>query len=99
MDDLIACGVDVIHPIQAGTMNDRAIAERHGGRIAFHIGMDVQKVIPFGSPAEVRADVRERIKTFQRPDGGLIIGAGNAILPDTPLENLRAYLETVEEGV
>jgi uroporphyrinogen-III decarboxylase len=61
--------------------------------------MDVQKVIPFGSPAEVRADVRERIKTFQRPDGGLIIGAGNAILPDTPLENLRAYLETVEEGV
>ncbi len=97
MDDLIACGVDCLHPIQAGTMDDRQIAARYGGRVCFWIGMDVQKVIPFGTPDEVRKSVRERLEAFYRPEGGLVVAAGNAILPDTPLENLRAYLETVRE--
>ncbi|MBI3973145.1 MAG: methylcobamide--CoM methyltransferase [Chloroflexi bacterium] len=98
LDDLLDCGVDALHPIQAGTMDDPAIAARYGGRIAFWIGMDVQQVIPFGTPDEVRAAVRERIRTFYRPEGGLILAAGNAILPDTPLANLHAYLETICEG-
>lgn len=97
MDDLIACGVDCLHPIQAGTMDDKNIAMRYGGRICFWIGMDVQKVIPFGTPDEVRNVVRERIRTFSRPEGGLVLAAGNAILPDTPIENLRVYLETLRE--
>jgi len=97
MDDLIACGVDCLHPIQAGTMDDKRIAAQYGGRICFWIGMDVQKVISFGTPDEVRNAVRERLQTFYRPEGGLIVAAGNAILPDTPMENLRAYLETLRE--
>jgi uroporphyrinogen decarboxylase len=97
MDDLIACGVDCLHPIQAGTMDDAEIARRYGGKLAFWIGMDVQKVIPFGTPAEIRAAVRKRIQTFYRPEGGLILAAGNAILPDTPLENIKAYLETLHD--
>jgi hypothetical protein len=97
MDDLIACGVDALHPIQVGTMDDPAIAGTYGGRIAFWIGMDVQQILPFGTPDEVRAHVRERIRTFNRPEGGLILAAGNAILPDTPLENLHAYVEALRE--
>lgn len=97
MDDLIACGVDAVHPIQVGTMDDSAIATQYGGRIAFWIGMDVQHIIPSGTPDEVRVHVRERIRTFNRPDGGLILAAGNAILPDTPMENLQAYVEALCE--
>jgi hypothetical protein len=41
--------------------------------------------------------VRERICTFNRPEGGLILAAGNAILPDTPLENLYAYGDALYE--
>jgi uroporphyrinogen decarboxylase len=78
-------------------MDDPAIARQYGGRIAFWIGMDVQQIIPFGTPAEVRAHVRERIRTFNRPEGGLILAAGNAILPDTPLENLYAYGDALYE--
>ena len=99
MDDLIACGVDALHPIQAGTMDDKAVAAHYGGRVTFWIGMDVQQIIPFGTPEEVRTHVRQRIRTFYRPQGGLILAAGNAILPDTPLENLYAYLETLREPV
>ena len=97
LDDLIACGVDALHPIQAGTMDDQAVSARYGGKVAFWIGMDVQQIIPFGTPAEARAHVRERMRAFGRPDGGLILAAGNAILPDTPLGNLCAYLETLCE--
>ena len=61
--------------------------------------MDVQQVIPFGTPDEVHTHVRERIHTFQGPEGGLILAAGNAILPDSPMANLRAYLEALCEPV
>jgi uroporphyrinogen decarboxylase len=99
MEDLIACGVDAVHPIQAGTMDDKAIAARYGGRIAFWIGMDVQQIIPFGSPEEVHAHVQKRIRTFYRPEGGLVVAAGNAILPDTPMVNLYAYVDALCEPV
>ena len=99
LDDLIECGVDALHPIQVGTMDDEAVAGEYGGRIAFWIGMDVQQVLPFGSVAEVREHCAQRMRTFFRPDGGLILGAGNAIMPETPVENITAYLETVREPV
>jgi uroporphyrinogen decarboxylase len=99
MDDLVGCGVDVLHPIQVGTMDDPAIAEHYSGKIAFWIGMDVQQILPFGTPKEVRAHVRQRVETFNRPEGGLILAAGNAILPDTPMENLQAYVEALREPV
>lgn len=99
VSDLIACGVDVLHPLQVGTMDDQAIAKTHGGQVAFWVGMDVQQILPFGTPADVRAHVRERIRTFYRLEGGLILASGNAILPDTPMENLYAYVEALREPV
>ena len=97
MEDLIEIGVDAVHPIQAGTMDDARTAEEYGGRIAFWIGMDVQQLLPFGTPEEVREGCRQRMETFYRPDGGLILAAGNAIVPETPVENVRAYLETLRD--
>lgn len=95
MEDLIEVGVDAVHPIQAGTMDDEYIARKYGGRIAFWIGMDVQQLLPFGTPEEVREGCGRRLQTFLRPDGGLILAAGNAIMPETPLENIKAYLNTL----
>lgn len=97
MEDLIEVGVDAIHPIQVGTMDDEYIASQYGGRIAFWIGMDVQQLLPFGTPEKVREVCRQRLKTFYRSDGGLILAAGNAIMPETPIENIRAYLETLTD--
>lgn len=97
VDDLIDCGVDVLHPIQAGTMDDPTIADRYGGRVAFWIGMDGQLILQFGTPDEVRDHVRARKRTFYRPEGGLILGAGTCILPGIPMDNLRAYIETLCE--
>jgi len=99
MEDLVEVGVDAVHPIQAGTMDDAYIAQKYGGRIAFWIGMDVQQLLPFGTPKQVREGCRRRIETFYRSEGGLILAAGNAIMPETPIENVRAYLETLRDFV
>ena len=93
MDDFLEIGLDVIHPIQKYTMNEPEIAERFGGKIAFWAGMDVQQVLPWGTPEEVREEVRFMIDTYDRPDGGCLITAGNGITPDNPIENLRAFFD------
>ncbi len=98
IDDFIDIGLDVIHPIQAHTMDYGEIAARYGGRISFLVGLDVQHLLPEGSPQNVRQGVREVIRVFRRPEGGLLLAAGNGIMPETPLENIRAFLEEASLG-
>ncbi len=93
LDDLIEAGVDVFHPVQKGTMDYAAVARDYGDRITFLAGFDVQHMLPEGTPEQVRAEVRHIIDTFDRPDGGLCLAAGNGILPGTPLENIDAFLD------
>jgi uroporphyrinogen-III decarboxylase len=93
LDELIEIGLDVIHPIQKYTMDEREVARRFGGRICFWAGMDVQRILPRGTPDEVRREVRFMIDTYDRPDGGCMMTAGNGITPDVPLENLRAFYD------
>ena len=89
----IELGLDVIHPIQKHTMDYATIAERYGSRIAIWAGLDVQQVIPWGTPDDVRREVRRLIDTFDRPEGRLLLAAGNAINEDCPLPSLEAFLD------
>jgi uroporphyrinogen decarboxylase len=93
MDDLIAAGVDVLHPIQKHCMDERAIAREFGGRISFLAGIDVQHTLQEKDVEGVRREVRFLMDTFDGPDGGMCIGAGNGIVPGTPLENIEAFLD------
>jgi hypothetical protein len=90
---LIDLGLDVIHPIQKYAMDEREIARRYGGRIGVWAGFDVQRIIPFGTPAAVRAEVRHLMDTWQRPEGRMLFSAGNGINGDCPLNSLEALYE------
>ena len=46
MDDFIEIGIDALHPIQVGTMDDTMIVSKYGGKITFWVGMDVQTSYP-----------------------------------------------------
>ncbi len=59
----------------------------------FLAGFDVQDTIIIGTPEEVRAEVRYLMDTFDRPDGGMCIAAGNVIVGGTPFENIVAFLD------
>lgn len=90
---LIDLGVDVLHPIQKYTMDEREIARKYGGQIAVWAGFDVQRIIPYGTPEEVRREVRYLFDTYARPDGRFLFTLGNNATPDTPPESLKALLE------
>jgi uroporphyrinogen decarboxylase len=93
MDDLIEAGVDVFHPVQKHTMDETAVAEAFGDRMTFLAGFDVQHILVERDPAGVREEVRWLIDTFDRPDGGMCLGAGNGIVNGTPFENIEAFLD------
>ena len=98
LPDLIEVGLDVIHPIQKHTMIEGKIADTYGTDITFFCGLDVQQVIPWGTPGEVRQEVRFLLDTFWQ-NGRCMLTAGNGINQDCPLESLEAFLqEALEYG-
>ena len=97
--DLIEIGLDVLHPIQKYAMDEREIAEKFGNKICIWAGFDVQQTIPYGTPEDVRREVRYMMDIYYRPEGRLIMTTGNALTPDTSYESLHALLdETLHYG-
>ena len=94
--DLIEVGVDILNPVQPECVDHHWVKEQYGDRLAFDAGLGVQSVLPFGTPQDVRNHVREVIRDF-RGGGGLIIGPSHVIERDTPLENILAMLEAIDE--
>ena len=71
--------------------------ERFGDRITFWGGgVDTQRTLPFGTPDEVRRQVRERIEIF-RKGGGFVFNTIHNIQARTPIENVLAMFETLKE--
>lgn len=93
LGDLAEAGVNVFHPVQKGTMDEVAVARDFGDRLTFLAGIDVQHVLQERDPDGVREEVRFLIDTFDRPEGGLCLAAGNGIVSGTPFENIEAFLD------
>ena len=96
----IDLGVDVLHPIQKHTMDERHIARRYGDRICIWAGFDVQQTIPYGTAEDVRREVRFLMDSYRRNDGRFMLTLGNGATPDTPMESLEALFdESIRYGV
>ncbi len=92
--DLIALGADVLDPIQvtAEGMEPAGLKRDFGGKIAFHGGISTQTTLPFGTPADVREAVRDRIANLGA-GGGYILASSHDISADTPPENIVAMYD------
>lgn len=93
LPSLIESGVRMFHPVQKHTMDEKQTAAQFGDRLGFWAGFDVQHTLREGTPEQVRAEVRFLIDTFDRPEGGMCIAAGNGIVAGTPFENIEAFLD------
>lgn len=91
--DLIAAGVDAIHPIQAlaAGMDAPHLKELFGGKVSFCGGVDTQQLLVHGTPDEVRAKVRELRALF--PTGLILSPSHEAVMPDVPPANIRALFD------
>jgi uroporphyrinogen-III decarboxylase len=66
-----------------------------GDRVVFWGGgVDTQHTLPFGTPADVRAQVTERLRAFS-PSGGFVFNTIHNIQARTPVENIVAMVEAV----
>ena len=97
--DFIAAGFDILNPVQcsAANMAPEELKREYGTQITFWGGgVDTQRTLPFGTPEEVRVQVRERIRTFA-PGGGFIFNPIHNVQAQTPVENVLAMFETVRD--
>ncbi|MEN6302837.1 MAG: uroporphyrinogen decarboxylase family protein [Armatimonadia bacterium] len=97
--DLIEMGVDLLDPIQP--VNERmapeALQAQFGGQIAFHGGIDMQGVLPFGTPEQVRAEVT-RYSDLLGQHGGYILAPTHLFQPDVRPENVLAMYPPAQVG-
>ena len=88
--DLIGLGVDVLDPIQPiGAMQPEELKAEFGNQLCFHGGIDIQRILPFGTPEEVRAEA-ERYSEILGCGGGYILSPAHLFQPDIPPENIYA---------
>ncbi len=92
--ELIEIGVDVLNPIQPACMDPAEIKRKYGDRLCFWGSLDEQHTLPFGSPEDVRREVRSRLQTIGQ-GGGLILGPTHHVQLDTPMENFWAMVDTI----
>ena len=97
LDELIDAGVEVLNPVQVAAFADpAAVKARFGARLSFWGGIDTQWVLPFGTPEEVRQEVRLRVAQFG-PGGGFVAASVHNIQADVPPQNILAMAAAVRE--
>jgi uroporphyrinogen decarboxylase len=97
--DLIEVGVDILNPVQvnAAKMDTKQLKREFGDVLCFWGGgIDTQRVLPRGTPDEVRDEVKRRIDDLA-PDGGFIFSTVHNIQADVPPENIIAMWEALQE--
>jgi hypothetical protein len=67
------------------------MTDREGGPLLIMAGVSVTRTLPFGTPADVRRELRWLVE--EGPQRGLFLGASSSITPGTPHENIHALTE------
>jgi uroporphyrinogen-III decarboxylase len=95
----IESGFDIINPVQTSAkgMDPRWLKNEFGRDITFWGGgMETQKILPFGTPEEVRREVLMKCEIFGK-DGGFVFNAIHNVQAKTPVENVVAMIDAVKE--
>jgi uroporphyrinogen decarboxylase len=79
-------------------MNPYELKRKWGDKISFWGGLGSQSTIPFGTPDEIRAEVR-RLKRELGASGGYILAPAKALQPETPTANAAAVVEAFVDGI
>ena len=99
IDHFIDVGFDILNPVQCSAtgMDPDEIKAEFGDRVVFWGGgVDTQKTLPFGTPAEVRAQVMDRLRAFS-PGGGFVFNTIHNTQARTPVANIVAMVDAIRE--
>jgi uroporphyrinogen-III decarboxylase len=98
--DFVDAGFDILNPVQCSAegMGPAHLKQTYGSELTFWGGgVDTQKTLPFGTPNEVRREVRERVEVFGK-GGGFVFNAIHNMQANTPAENALAMFESFADS-
>ena len=94
--DLIEIGLDIFNPFQPEEMDVYAVKQKYGADLTFFGGVSTQRTLPYGTPADVKAEVRRLMREVGQ-GGGYVLAPAHDIPRDASLDNLLALIETVQD--
>lgn len=89
LEDIIGAGFDALNPLEPPLMDIVALKQSIGRRICLTGNIDLAYTLTLGTPAEVDAEVKERIRVCA-PGGGYILMSANSLPDYVPFHNIVA---------
>ena len=91
-------GYEILNPVQtrAKNMEARRLKRDYGDRFTFYGGVDIQRLLPFGTEEDIRRGVKDLIRSLA-PGGGFLFATSHNIEPDTPPKNIVAMFDAAHE--
>ncbi len=98
LGEWIEVGLEVFNPVQPNVPghDPEDLKSKFGNKLSFWGAIDQQRLLPFGTPAEIEADVRAKIEVLGR-GGGYMVAAAHIIQVDTSMENVEAFINAVKK--
>jgi uroporphyrinogen decarboxylase len=93
--ELIECGLNMFNPFQPEVMDPFEMKREYHGRLAFNGGISIQRLLPFGTPEQVREEVKHLLDEVGR-GGGYVAGPSHALPGDIPAENIAAMIDVLQ---
>lgn len=94
--DLIEAGVDILNPVQPECMDFKDIHGKYGQQLSFSGTIGTQKLMPFGTPQQVRDEVFRNLD-IAGEKGGLFCCPTHLLEPEVPWENIEAYVKACND--
>jgi len=91
-------GYEILNPVQTRAKNMEAwrLKRDYGDRFTFYGGVDIQRLLPFGTEEDIRRGVKDLIRSLA-PGGGFLFATSHNIEPDTPPKNIVAMFDAAHE--
>ena len=96
IEDFIEIGINSLNPVQPECMDPAKLKRQFGDRLSFWGTIGIQHTMPFGTPADVAAEVKLRCETVGQ-GGGLILAPTHVLAPEVPHANIRALVEAAKK--